>query len=633
VNLNESQNQAISYLDGPLMVLAGPGSGKTTVITHRALRLAKKPKIVPQQILIITFSKAAATEMEHRFKLLSGGLNCTFGTFHAVFFRVLRNRYKYSLENVFYENERRNIVKKLLIDFQIEPDDDLLLSVLSEISLVKNEMHDLTAYNSKIVAADQFKELFFEYEKIKRQHNKIDFDDMLTLCHNLWQTEPDCLAFWQSQFKYIMIDEFQDINQVQYECIRMLSAKPHHLCIVGDDDQSIYRFRGSRPEFLLKFPEDYPQTKRILLDVNYRSTDNIIEFSNKVIEKNQNRYDKVIVGTQKNGPNPQILHNDDQNSEAKFIALQIRKMLDETLEKNLQANLNEIAIIYRTNMQSRAFVDAFMLANIPFVSKDEISVVYSHWMVRDIFAYLRLAHKIGTAEDVERIINKPFRFIGKPFIQKMRQDKLDIFSNYAKSPMLNVRQKSAIEELVTDIKALRKYKTLNAIKFIRNKIGYDAHIKNHCEYQKINPIGLYEILNEIQEAAAEFPKFADFMQHAEEAIQNKNLQEPANPDDNRVTLTTMHSAKGLEFDIVYLVGAVEGLIPHERSKTPAEIEEERRLFYVGATRARNDLYISVIKKRHEKEVEPTRFLGKTVYSKNCKTVGLCPPPAGGQVTR
>ena len=595
MNLNKSQQQAIRHVEGPLMVLAGPGSGKTTVITYRALQLVKEGGVHPRQVLVITFSKAAAMEMEHRFKALSQGVTCSFGTFHAVFFRVLRERYGYNLEQVMQEGEGRDMVRKLLSQSGFEADDDMLSAVRNEISLVKNELHDLRYYNSTAMGTDEFREIYMLYEEGKKSQNKIDFDDMLTRCYNLWQQEPACLAHWQQKFPYIMIDEFQDINHVQYECMRLLSAEPHHLCIVGDDDQSIYRFRGARPEFLLRFPEDYPQVRRVVLDTNYRSTDPIISFSNTLIAQNQVRYDKSIIGTQKKGPNPKIVVCRDQNHEASFAAEKIKK----------HPNFNEVAVIYRTNMQARAFVDAFMQANIPYVVKDEISVIYEHWIAQDIFAYLRLSRSLGNPGDLEHIINKPFRFIGRAFLQKAKQEKRDIFQWYTKSDMLNAAQQQRIEELIMNLAAMAKLPTERAVKFIRKNAGYDDHIRDFCNYRKINPAGLYEIAAELQEASGAFSEPDAFMAHAEEAILNKKGAE-----GERVTLTTMHSAKGLEFDTVYIAGAVEGLIPHERSKTAAELEEECRLFYVGATRARRDLYISVIKKRHEKPVEPSRFIKK-----------------------
>ena len=637
MDLNDSQLSACRQLEGPLMVLAGPGSGKTTVITYRTLQLIRKGGVLPRQILVITFSKAAATEMENRFRAAyarndtgSGSgprPSCTFGTFHAVFFRVLRKRYGYDLNHVLQEGERREMIKRLLNKFGFDAGEDMLFSILSEISLVKNELQDLQYYNSSAMGTDEFRHLFMEYEELKHAQNKIDFDDMLTLCYRLWQQEPSCLLYWQQRFPYIMIDEFQDINHVQYECMRMLSATPHHLCVVGDDDQSIYRFRGARPEFLLQFPKDFPQVKKVVLDTNYRSTDPIIAFSNSLIAQNQVRYHKTIIGTQKKGPSHQIIKCADQNQEAAFVAKQIKNHEEKSLAKQnhayrnhayknneyLNEYLNEIAVIYRTNIQARAFVDAFMQNNIPYVVKDEISVIYEHWIALDIFAYLRLgqAFKKGSLpdpKDIERIINKPFRFISKAFLQKARQEKCDIFEWYHQSGMLNSPQQQRIEELIWHLKEINKISTTDAINFIRNKAGYDDHIRNYCEYRKLNPGGLYEIASEIQEASRIFPDASAFLDHGEEAINNKNIKD--NDERGRVTLTTMHSAKGLEFDIVYIAGAVEGLIPHERSRTAAEIEEERRLLYVGATRARHNLYISVIKKRHEKNVEPSRFLKK-----------------------
>ena len=605
MHLNDSQQQAIYHREGPLMVLAGPGSGKTTVITYRTLQLVKEAGVSPWQVMVITFSKGAATEMEQRFKALAGNIGCTFGTFHGIFFKVLRHRYGYGIDQVLHENERRDLIRNLVAKLGFEADDDMMSAVRNELSLVKNELYELQYYNSTVIGAEEFRQLYKQYEDVKQSQNKIDFDDMLTLCYHLWKNEPSCLEFWQKKFPYIMIDEFQDINHVQYECMKMLSASPHHLCIVGDDDQSIYRFRGSRPEFLLQFPKDYPQVQKIVLATNYRSTEPIIAFSNSLISQNQLRYNKIIVGTQRKGPNPKIIYCKDQNHEASLIADQIKKY-EKKISKDLISNdikkesLNEIAVIYRTNMQARAFVDAFMQANIPYVVKDEISVIYEHWIARDIFAYLR-----GNTEDIERVINKPFRFISKAFLQKAKQQKHDIFEWYSKSGMLNAPQQQRIEELMIDLRAIKKRTTVEAVQYIRKKAGYDNHIRDYCDYRKVSPTGLYEIASEIQEAAAAFPDPQAFIDHAEEAIINKKS---AGSEDERVTLTTMHSAKGLEFDTVYIAGTVEGIIPHERSKTAVEIEEERRLFYVGATRARHNLYISVIKKRHEKTVEPSRFI-------------------------
>jgi len=394
---------------------------------------------------------------------------------------------------------------------------------------------------------------------------------------------------------------------VQYETVRLLAAPLNNLFIVGDDDQSIYKFRGSRPEFLLNFPKDYPAAESVTLDTNYRSTDQIIKYANSIIAANKLRYQKEIIGTSREGKKPTILIADDQNVEAAKIAERIRAMGKEG------ADLDSIAVIYRLNLQARAFADAFMNANIPYRNRDEMPVIYDHWIAADFFAYLRLAvrlfkkQKTGYDTDAERIINKPYRFISKAFLQGMKQGNLDMFAAYHRDPTLHTASKARIEELKTDLITIGKRDTASAIRYIRQGIGYNEYIVDHSAYRKLNPAGLFEIADELQEAAKNFPSPEEFLAHARAAIAAAKEQ-----DTNRgpcVNLTTLHSAKGLEFDKVFIAGAVEDVIPYVRSKTDADIEEERRLLYVGVTRARHELYISTIKTRYDKKVEPSRFLG------------------------
>jgi len=403
-----------------------------------------------------------------------------------------------------------------------------------------------------------------------------------------------------------MIDVFQDINRVQYETVRLLAAPLNNLFIVGDDDQSIYKFRGSRPEFLLNFPNDYPAATSVTLDTNYRSTSQIIHYANGIIAANKLRYNKTIVGTGREGVKPVILTADDQNAEAANIAERIRYMWKRG------ADLDSIAVVYRLNLQARAFADAFMNANIPYRNRDEMPVIYDHWIAADFFAYLRVAmrlnkkQKTGYDPDAERIINKPYRFIGKAFLQGMKQGNLDMFASYHRDPTLHTASKARIEELKSEIIAIGKRDTSSAIRYIRQGIGYNEHILDHCAYRKLNPAGLFEIADELQEAAKNFPDPEAFLAHARAAI--AAAKDPDAKHGPCCNLTTLHSAKGLEFDRVFIAGVVEDVIPYVRSKTEADIEEERRLLYVGVTRARHELYISTIKVRYDKKVEPSRFL-------------------------
>ena len=617
INLNPNQQQAAEHLNGPMMVLAGPGSGKTAVITARAAHLIHAHNIETRRILVITYSKAAANEMQRRFLELRGGPGGdegspappdmpTFGTFHSVFYRMIRQRHGYELGQVMGEGERRMAVRGFLIQLGYDLEDEFLSAVLGEMSLVKNELHDLEYYHSAAIGAEDFRRLLKMYASFKADKNKIDFDDMLSMAYTMLKDEPAQLTRWRRYYPYIMIDEFQDINRVQYETVKLLAAPANNLFIVGDDDQSIYKFRGSRPEFLLNFPKDYPATTSVTLGTNYRSTNQIISYANSLISGNKLRYHKEIVGTGRDGAKPLIISSDDQNAEAASIAQRIR-----TMWKN-GANLDSIAVIYRLNLQSRAFADAFMNANIPYRNRDEMPVIYDHWIAADLFAYLRLAvrlakkQKTGYDPDAERIINKPYRFISKAFMQGMKQGNLDLFAAYHRDPTLHTASKARIEELKSDLTTLGKRDTAAALRYIRQGIGYNEHIMDHSAYRKLNPAGLFEIADELQEAAKSFPDPEAFMAHARAAIAAaKDSDAQRGPCCN---LTTLHSAKGLEFDRVFIAGAVEDVIPYSRSKTDADIEEERRLLYVGVTRARHELYISTIKTRYDKKVEPSRFL-------------------------
>jgi len=639
LNLNGNQQTAVEHITGPMMVLAGPGSGKTAVITARAAHLVASG-IPAWNILVITYSKAAAQEMEQRFKLLFSTEDhvppVTFGTFHSVFYRMLRRKKNYSLDQIFGEGERRTLIRSFLSKMSYDMDDEFLSSVISEMSLVRNELHDISHYHSATIGAEHFRELLDAYDTYKLEKNKIDFDDML--CHSYEMLNSDLaeLDYWRSIYTHIMIDEFQDINSVQYEMVKLLAVPKNNLFIVGDDDQSIYRFRGARPEFLLNFPKDYPETSQVTLETNYRSTDPIIKCANKLIIANTMRYSKYISGTGQKGQKPMILTAADQNREAIQIAEKIRALWKKG------ADLNEIAVAFRLNMQARAFMDAFLNMNIPFKTRDEIPTIYDHWIAEDLFAFLRVARRLGLRQkvgydpDAARIINKPFRFISKAFLQGLKKNDQDLFRAYSYSDSLHTATKANIEELHRDLLTLAKRDTSDAIRYIRQSLNYNQHIIDTCEYRKLRPSGLFEIADELQEAAKQFPKPEAFIAHAHEIAELSKLKQESGyaasrrkcsrdslPAERRglgqrpiemeqtgpcCTLTTMHSAKGLEFERVFIAGAIEDLIPSARSKTAAEIEEERRLFYVGITRAKKELYISTIKSRYDKPSEPSRFL-------------------------
>jgi len=613
IELNENQKVAAGHVDGPMMVLAGPGSGKTAVITARALNLATT-LADPRKILVITFSKAAASEMEKRFRTIAPkpAPPVAFGTFHSMFFRILRNRNGYSLDKIISDAERKSVIRSSLKGMKYDLDDEHLLQVIGEMSLMRNELLDIEAYNALTIGADHFRAAFNSYEAYKKEKSLIDFDDMLVGAYNIFANGGDELNYWRNCYKYIMIDEFQDINNVQYKAVKLLAAPSNNLFVVGDDDQSIYRFRGSRPEFLLNFPKDFPETQQITLSVNYRSTDSVIRHANCLIAHNKLRYSKGIVGTTVKGPDPVFITSTDQNHEAVRIGEIIRK-----LWKN-GANLDEIAICFRQNIQARAFIDAFINMNIPFKSRDEIPTLYEHWIAEDMFAYLRVARKfslqqkLGFDPDELRIVNKPFRYIPKVFLLSLKQSDKSVFAAYRKDQKLHLATKTAIEDLHFDLLRLAKFKTVDALRYLRRGMGYDEHIAHTAAYRKLQPSGLMEIADELVEAAKVHDDPFGFIAHAKaatEAAKKKDITGPC------CILTTLHSAKGLEFERVFIAGLNEEVLPSHHSKTGAEIEEERRLLYVGITRAKHELYLSDVEVRYDKPVKKSRFLDEIRRSK------------------
>lgn len=609
VKLNEKQHQAVFHNKGAMIVLAGPGSGKTTVIIYRIACLIKKYKTLPKDILVITFTKAAAEEMKKRFNNLFHNANgVMFATFHSFYFRILRSSGKYTLNNILKDDGKREILKNIIKELvlNLEDEEEFLRDIINEISLLKNELIEPSYYSSTCCSAEDFREIFKRYEEYKEKNNIIDFDDMLVKCYWLLKSDKGLLEFWKEKYKYILVDEFQDINKVQYECLKLITGKEENLFIVGDDDQSIYKFRGARPEFLLKFPKDFKTCKRVVLDINYRSTEQIIKLCNAVIVSNKNRYNKIIKGTQKKGNTPILIQPNDIGDEA----IQIVKRILKYSEK---IKLSDMAIIYRTNIQARAIVEALMDYNIQYQLKDEMPTIYEHWIVKDFLAYLHYALDRKANKAFERIVNKPKRYIGKAVIAEAKKKFGEDVSLLNAIIMLNDLKSWQIvrlDELNLQLNMLSKKNTYDAFKYIRNVIGYDDYIIEYASYRNISTKGLFEIVDELQESTKNYEKIEDYLKHIEDVqFELKEKRKCGNIENtDGVVLSTMHSAKGLEFDIVFVTSVVEGVIPHERSKTLDEIEEERRLFYVAMTRAKKNLFISVIKSRYEKSAVPSMFL-------------------------
>lgn len=611
--LNENQLKAVEHVDGPCMVLAGPGSGKTRVITYRIANMVVNKDIKPTSILAISFTKASSMEMKNRALALSNDFRMnkvTYGTFHSVFFRILRYFENYNIESILDEKTKRIGLKNILKGLNIEnaDDDETIGQVINEISYVKNELMDKRDFKSEVLTNDEFIKVYNYYEEYKEQINKIDFDDMLIKTYELLKNNKSALDRVRSAYRYILVDEFQDINKVQFEALKLIANPNNNIFVVGDEDQSIYGFRGSRPDFLLEFEEYFLNTNKVLLDINYRSKGEIIDIANRLIEKNENRYEKVIKCGQGNGANVNYISPEDSEEEAVYIAKDIKDKIQEDYTE-----YTDFAVIYRTNIQSRALVDVFMDMRIPFVVKDSIVTIYDHWAAQDILSYLRIGVNPNSNKDWIRIINKPFRYISKDNLNLIK-DEPDFINALINKCDLHPKQVKTINDLDIDITYVKGLNPKNAISYIRTTLDYDRYILDYCTNRKIKTNGLIEILNELESSATNFKTIQEYLDHIErvksEIVDNKN-----NKETDGVIFTTMHSAKGLEFKNVYIIGANEGTIPHEKSyeiddeeKKNDQIEEERRLMYVAITRAEENICISSPINKYGKRVSKSRFM-------------------------
>ncbi len=611
--LNENQLKAVEHVDGPCMVLAGPGSGKTRVITYRIANMVVNKDIKPTSILAISFTKASSMEMKNRALALSNDFRMnkvTYGTFHSVFFRILRYFENYNIESILDEKTKRIGLKNILKGLNIEnaDDDETIGQVINEISYVKNELMDKRDFKSEVLTSDEFIKVYNYYEEYKEQINKIDFDDMLIKTYELLKNNKSALDRVRSAYRYILVDEFQDINKVQFEALKLIANPNNNIFVVGDEDQSIYGFRGSRPDFLLEFEEYFLNTNKVLLDINYRSKGEIIDIANRLIEKNENRYEKVIKCGQGNGANVNYISPEDSEEEAVYIAKDIKNKVQEDYTE-----YTDFAVIYRTNIQSRALVDVFMDMRIPFVVKDSIVTIYDHWAAQDILSYLKIGVNPNSNKDWIRIINKPFRYISKDNLNLIK-DEPDFINALINKCDLHPKQVKTINDLDIDISYVKGLNPKNAISYIRTTLDYDRYILDYCTNRKIKTNGLIEILNELESSATNFKTIQEYLDHIErvksEIVDNKN-----NKETDGVIFTTMHSAKGLEFKNVYIIGANEGTIPHEKSyeiddeeKKNDQIEEERRLMYVAITRAEENICISSPINKYGKRVSKSRFV-------------------------
>lgn len=601
MQFNNSQLKAVKHKTGPMLVIAGPGSGKTTVLTARIRNLIEEYSVNPANILVITFTKAAANEMKSRFNNMMGrSTNVTFGTFHAVFFMILRAAYNYSVDSIIKEDVRQNIIKQAIERSRLEPDDlnEMISNITGKISRVKTEAIDINAYYSASCPEEEFRDIYKYYVKTLKKMGLIDFDDMLLYCHELLTTRRDILAKWQQKYQYILIDEFQDINKIQYDIIKLLAKPQDNLFIVGDDDQSIYGFRGSKPEIMLNFDKDYPDTDKVILDTNYRSTGNIVSAAGKVIAHNKVRFAKNINTVNDPGDKVDIIEFNTQAEEYEKIIDNIRK------ESASGGNYSDNAVLFRTNSTAAGFVRKLVEYSVPFITRDGVPNVFEHWIARDVITYMNIAMGSRKRSDFLQIINRPKRYIGRDYLADA-EISFDNLEKYYEDKNWMIER---VDRLKYDILAMASMSPYAMINYLRKGVGYDGYLDEYAQSHNMQVRELYDVMDELMESARSYKTFNEWFAYIDEYGTKLRESYAAMDKQNAVILTTMHSSKGLEYPVVYIIDANEEITPHKKAVFAPEIEEERRMFYVAMTRAKRRLNIYYARKRYNKEIEVSRFV-------------------------
>lgn len=611
MKLNRGQDEAIKHGNGPCMVLAPPGSGKTLIVTERTRYLIEESGVRPDQILVITFTRYAAREMKERFERLTAGKNypVTFGTFHSIFYGILKCAYGIGANNLMSEKESSVLLQEVLDQTniestpEVEDEEELVRELLREVGMVKNGLYHLKDFHSKYLTQDEFAEVFRSYEHQKKELKKFDFDDMLVQCYALFRKKPEILQGWQKRFQYILIDEFQDINRVQYEVIRMLAAPRYNLFVVGDDDQSIYGFRGAKPELMLYMKQEFPSLRTISLTVNYRSTEFITGAAARVILHNDTRFYKRVQSFRGRGQNVHVQEVLDEQEEAQYVTEEIQKKLDQGIKPG------EIAVLFRAAVQARMISEILSEHRIPFEMRDYVTNFYRHFIVKDMMAYLQLAAGKRDRSLFLTICNRPLRYLARNSMENRQVNFEDLRKFYCdKDWMLDI-----IDQFDVDVRMMKNMAPYAAIQYIRKKIGYDDFLKEYAEKHQISWKQLMDVMAELEERSKNFKSYDEWEIHIAKYTQELEEQQAKarkikGERENKVQLMTIHSAKGLEFEDVFVIHANKGEIPHQKAEKKDEIEEERRLFYVALTRAKNNLCISYITQKNGNSIKPSRFV-------------------------
>ena len=597
ISMNPAQLEAVHTIEGPVIIISCPGSGKTTTLIHR-VRFMIECRIDPASILTVTFTNAAAARMKHYYQKVFGREDALqFLTIHSLCFGILRREGLYGPGDILKEEERRRFVYQQVSRMTWVNDPwELTGALLTDFSVVRNNDIDPDAYEPEACPSRTFREVLRSYDEYRDRNHKIDFDDMLIQCRELLR-DPEILSRWQKRFQYIQCDEYQDTNGLQRDILYMLAGEKKNLCVVGDDDQSIYMFRGARPEIMLRFEKDFPGCRIIHLSTNYRSGQAIVDRAGLVIGHNRARYQKDFLSDRgQKGAEGKVLCQsfEGRSDEMDYVVTCIR----DAARKGVP--YKEMAVLFRTGRQAQLPAAALMKAGIPAFSTESVRSIYEGWVFDGIRTYVKLSLGQAGPDAMLYVLNRPSRYLKEEYFKDC---------SYSLSSMLRAasylkreaywKYEAARESLTDWMKAFgpavlkptdEPYLVFQALKSESGGIGYDAYIRSYAEYRKLDPEELLGDFAQMEADARTFRTIQDWLDFAEaSAAGARSSGRPRDPQG--VVLTTMHKAKGLEWRCVFLIDVNKDLVPHKNAQTPVEIEEERRLFYVAMTRAKDWLYI------------------------------------------
>lgn len=612
---SKEQKSAIHFKDGPALVLAGPGSGKTTVIVNRIISLIKEHSVSPSSILVITFTKAAAKSMRQRFLSLTGEsyVSVTFGTFHAVFFSMLRHAYNYSAGSIIKADIQYNYIRNAAMGFELEyPDEnEMVTGIISEISRVKSNRLCIDTYEAVSCPAATFRLIYKKYENMLISRRMIDYDDMIIMCYELLSKRADYRKAWQDKYKYILVDEFQDINKVQYDTIKLIAGKQANLFVVGDDDQSIYAFRGSKPDIMLGLSTEYRDIVQMYLNTNYRCSSEIVAGARSLIEYNKVRFAKDIRSCGMCSGRIKVCKMADIEEEALYLSKEVRELIADGIKPE------EIAVISRTNIISNIYYTRLNSDGVACRTLTAVHNIYDSWLMQDIAAYMRLSQGMYDKENAVRIINKPSRYIKRALITQPFN-----FEHLRKCYDGDEGLIKIINDMQFDIKMLSHMSPYAAVNYILKGIGYEDYINEEIIRKRLNKEEVYAKLTEIKTLSRKYMDIKQWLKYIDEQAEkteqeNKSDKRQGNQKNSdekdsagAVNIYTMHSCKGLEFKAVFIMDVCEGIIPYNKAVLDNEIEEERRLMYVAMTRAKEKLYLVYPIKRYGHDTAASRFISE-----------------------